>query len=126
LSQRHRSLGCLIAGKDPRAFLGIESVGIQSQFFSQLTIELNQPGLRHLRRLPGHVEALEFTRIRIVEGESRGGRVVRDVRHRVISLVRRISEPSAIILLDIDGNIYTCPCLCGEYQIRFGSVKRAP
>ena len=81
LGQRRRSLGCLIAGKDPRAFLGIESAGIQSQFFSQFTVELNQPRLRHLRRLPGYVEALKFARIGIVEGEACGGRVVRDVCH---------------------------------------------
>src|SRR4029077_12030213 len=104
----------LIARKDPRAFLGIESTGIQSQFFSQLTVELNQPRLRHLRRLPGNVEALKFARIGIVEGESRGGRVVRDVRHRVTSLVRGNSESSAIILLDIDRNIYTCREECAR------------
>ncbi len=86
LGQRHRSLGWLIAGKDPRAFVGIESTGIQPQFFSQLTVELDQPRPRHLRRLPGHVEALKFARIGIVEGESRGCGVVRDVRHRVTFL----------------------------------------
>jgi len=88
LSQRRRSLGYLIARKDPRAFLGIESIGIQPQFFSQLTVEFNQPRPRDWRRFPGHVGALEFARIRIVENESRGGRVVSDVRHRVTSLVR--------------------------------------
>ena len=40
LSQRQRALGCLIAGKDSRAFLGIESVGIEPQFLGQLAIEL--------------------------------------------------------------------------------------
>src|SRR4029434_3680045 len=89
LGQRHRSLGRLIAGKDPRALRGIENIGIQPQFFSQLTVELNQSGLRHLRRLPGHVEAVKFARIGIVEGKSRGGRVVRDLRHRVTFLARK-------------------------------------
>ena len=93
LGERHRTFGCLIAGKDPRAFLGIESIGIQPQFFSQLTVELNQTRPRDLRRLPAHVEALKFARIRIVEGESGCGRVVRDVRHRVTSLVRGIGDP---------------------------------
>ena len=88
LGQRRRSLGYLIARKDPRAFLGIESTGIQPQFFSQLTVELDQPRPRDWRRFPGHVGALEFARIRIVENEARGGRVVSDVRHRVTSLVR--------------------------------------
>src|SRR4029077_16899613 len=69
LGQRRRSFGCFIARKDPRAFLGIESTGIQPQCFSQLTVELNQPRPRHLRRLPGYVEALKCARIRIVESE---------------------------------------------------------
>ncbi len=76
LSQRHRSRGCLIARKDPRAFVGIESTGIQTQFFSQLTVELDQPGLRHLRRLPSHIEALKFTRIGIVESNRAAARLL--------------------------------------------------
>src|SRR6185295_1464198 len=81
LGQRYRSLGWLIAGKDPRAFVGIESTGIQHQFFSQLTVELDQPRPCHLRRLPGHVETLKFARIGVVEREACGGRVVRNVCH---------------------------------------------
>jgi hypothetical protein len=108
LRQRHRSVGCLIARKDSSAFLSIESTGIQAQFFSQLAVKLKQPRLRHLRRLPSHVEALKFARIRILEAESRGGSVAGKVRHSVISSVRSIIETSDIILLDIDSNIYTC------------------
>ena len=92
--------GPLIAGKDPCAFLGIESTGIQPQFFGQVTVELNQSRRRHLRRLPGHVEALKFTRIGIVEGESSGGRGLLGSASSGEFLGRGIGESSSIILLD--------------------------
>src|SRR5262245_37293091 len=85
LRQWRRSLGSLIARKDPRAFLGIESVGIQTHFLSQFTVEFYHRGLRHLPGLPRYVKALEFTCIRVIENESRGGRVVSGVRRRVTS-----------------------------------------
>src|SRR4029453_335105 len=96
LGQRRRSLGGFIARKDLRAFLGIESIGIQPQFSSQLTVEFSHRGLCHLRGLPRHVEALEFACIRIIENESRGGGVFSDVGHLVTSWVRYISDSSAI------------------------------
>src|SRR4029077_18207335 len=54
--QRRRSSGCFVAATEPRAYFVIESTGIQQQFFSQLTVELNHPRPPHLRRLPGYVE----------------------------------------------------------------------
>ena len=84
LSQRQRSLGCLIAGKDSRALFGIESVGVEPQFLGQLAIEFNQLRPRHLRRLPGHVEALKFARIAVVESEAAGASVVWNMHHRTI------------------------------------------
>src|SRR5437773_368905 len=85
-----RKTGSLVRTAASALVAGIPSacIGIQLQFFSQLTVEFNQPRPRDWRRFPGHVGALEFARIRIVENESRGGRVVSDVRHRVTSLVR--------------------------------------
>jgi hypothetical protein len=53
-------------------------------------------------RLPGHVEALEFARIRVVDGESRGGRVVEGVRHRVTFWVARIGDFRLSFLISIE------------------------
>src|SRR6187402_257329 len=83
LRQRYRSVGSLITRKDSGSFFRIERIGIQAQFLSQCTVDLDEGRSRYLHRLPGNIEAFEFAGKRIVKWESNGAGIVRNLCHDV-------------------------------------------